>query len=64
MTYEEFLAFSGNIGLIGLVIFIVAFVLVLIYAFLPQNEKSFERASQLPLQEDPDEDTRRGHYGR
>ena len=64
MTYEEFIAFSGTIGQIGLVIFIVAIALVFIYAFFSKNEKSFDRASQLPLKEDPDEDMRRGHYGR
>ncbi|MEM1380478.1 MAG: cbb3-type cytochrome c oxidase subunit 3 [Pseudomonadota bacterium] len=35
----------------GLVLFVIAFVLVLIYALAPSNRHAFERASQLPLDE-------------
>lgn len=40
----------------GLLLFVLAFVLVLIYALAPSNQKNFDRASQLPLEEDPDHD--------
>lgn len=36
----------------GLIIFIIAFVLVLIYALAPANRKKFERARRIPLEDD------------
>lgn len=39
----------------GLLLFVFAFVLVLIYALSPMNRKNFERASQIPL-DDEEED--------
>jgi cytochrome c oxidase cbb3-type subunit 4 len=39
----------------GLVLFVVAFAFVLIYALAPGNKNKFKRASQIPLQdEEPD----------
>jgi len=40
----------------GLLLFILAFVLVLIYALAPGNKSKFDRASQLPLEEDTEND--------
>lgn len=39
----------------GLLLFVFAFILVLIYALAPGNRKKFERASQIPL-DDEEED--------
>ena len=36
----------------GLVLFIIAFALVLIYALAPGNRKTFDRARRAPLEED------------
>lgn len=36
----------------GLIAFIIAFVLVLIYALAPSNRKTFERARHMPLDDD------------
>ena len=36
----------------GLSLFVFAFVLVLIYAFLPANKAQFDRARRLPLEDD------------
>jgi cytochrome c oxidase cbb3-type subunit 4 len=49
----------------GLVLFIGLFLGVLIYALWPSNKKRFERASQMPLEQDdkPDTDTQRGGDG-
>jgi cbb3-type cytochrome oxidase subunit 3 len=55
---------GGIIGKAGVILFMVAFALVLVYVFLPKNRESFDRASQMPLEKDPDEDMQRGHYGR
>lgn len=60
MTYGEVSAFTAAAGLI---VFVTGFVLVLIYVFMPQNRETFEQASQLPLDKDPDENSPRGHYG-
>ncbi|HXI86127.1 MAG TPA: cbb3-type cytochrome c oxidase subunit 3 [Parvularculaceae bacterium] len=48
-TYEQ-VAHFAQIG--GLVLFIVAFALVLIYALSPANRKKFEEARRIPLEED------------
>lgn len=50
--YEKLAQFAQTWGL---VIFIIAFVLVLIYALNPANRKKFDRARRIPL-EDGDED--------
>lgn len=42
----------------GLVLFVIAFILVLIYALNPANRKKFEEAGRIPL-EDGDEDNGR-----
>jgi cytochrome c oxidase cbb3-type subunit 4 len=57
MSYEEMKTFAG---VAGLIIFITGFVLVMIYAFLPSNRKTFDHASRLPLEKDPDENSPRG----
>ena len=36
----------------GLVIFVVAFVLVLLYALNPRNQKKFDEAKHIPLQDE------------
>lgn len=60
MTYEDVRAFAA---VAGLIIFSAGFVLVLIYALYPSNGKMFDRASRLPLDKDPDDNSPRGHYG-
>jgi cbb3-type cytochrome oxidase subunit 3 len=60
LTFEAVQAFAASAGL---VIFIAGFVLVLIYTFLPSNRRTFDRASHLPLEKDPDDNSPRGHYG-
>jgi cbb3-type cytochrome oxidase subunit 3 len=60
-SYDEVKAFCAAVGLC---FFIGVFVLAVIYTFLPQNEKNYDHASRIPLDKDPDEDTRRGYYGR
>ncbi|MEM1139531.1 MAG: cbb3-type cytochrome c oxidase subunit 3 [Pseudomonadota bacterium] len=40
----------------GLIIFIVAFVLVLIYALAPGNRAKFSQAARIPLDDGKDED--------
>jgi cbb3-type cytochrome oxidase subunit 3 len=59
-TYEAMQAIAGSVGLI---LFIVAFALVLIYVFLPRNRSTFDRASRQPLDKDSDDNSPRGHYG-
>ncbi len=46
--YENLASFAQTWGLL---FFIFAFILVLIYAFLPANRKEFDRARQIPLDE-------------
>jgi cytochrome c oxidase cbb3-type subunit 4 len=36
----------------GLVLFVVAFVLVLVYALSPRNKKNFDEAKNIPLNEE------------
>jgi len=36
----------------GLILFIVAFALVLFYALNPRNKKSFDEAKNIPLEEE------------
>lgn len=36
----------------GLLVFVFAFLLVLIYAFLPSKRSEFDRARRIPLDED------------
>ncbi len=38
----------------GLVLFVVAFALVLIYALSPRNKKTFDEAGKIPLNEGDD----------
>lgn len=49
----EFLSKLAQTG--GLVLFVIAFVLILVYALAPGNRKSFDRAAQIPL-DDGDSD--------
>ncbi|MGV6818978.1 MAG: cbb3-type cytochrome c oxidase subunit 3 [Parvularcula sp.] len=39
----------------GLVLFVAAFVLVLIYALAPSNQKKFDRAARDAIQDDEDQ---------
>ena len=41
---------------VGLLLFITAFVLVLIYTLRPSNRRIFDRAAHLPLEEDSQDD--------
>jgi len=59
-TYEAVQRVAATAGLI---LFIAGFVLVLIYVFLSSNAKTFDQASHLPLEKDPDDNSPRGHYG-
>jgi cytochrome c oxidase cbb3-type subunit 4 len=40
---------------LGLVLFVVAFVLVLVYALNPRNRKKFEDAGRIPLKDGEDQ---------
>lgn len=51
---HEFL--SNLAQTLGLLMFIAAFAMVLFYALAPGNGKKFDRAAQLPLEEDGDTD--------
>jgi cytochrome c oxidase cbb3-type subunit 4 len=53
MTYEQVASITQ---VAALVLFVVLFVGVLIYAFWPGNKKRFEDAARLPLEKDPAED--------
>jgi cytochrome c oxidase cbb3-type subunit 4 len=53
MTYEQVASITQ---VAALVLFVVLFVGVLIYAFWPGNKKSFEDAARLPLEQDPPDD--------
>lgn len=44
---------------VGLLLFVLAFILVLIYALSPGNKKRFDRASKLPLEDEESENDRR-----
>ncbi|NWG45879.1 MAG: cbb3-type cytochrome c oxidase subunit 3 [Alphaproteobacteria bacterium] len=47
--YERLAAFAQSWGLL---LFVLAFVLVLIYALLPSNRETFRKAARLPLGDD------------
>ena len=49
MTYESMQTVSA---MIGLFVFIGLFLAVLLYVFLPGNQKGFEEASRIPLEKD------------
>ena len=49
MQYEQIAHFASTYGLIY---FILLFAGVLAYAFWPKNKEKFDRAAQLPLEED------------
>jgi cytochrome c oxidase cbb3-type subunit 4 len=53
MTYEQVASITQ---VAALVLFVVLFVGVLIYAFWPGNKKRFEDAARLPLEKGPPED--------
>ncbi len=38
----------------GLVLFVLAFILVLIYALAPRNRKKFDDAGRIPLRDEED----------
>lgn len=39
----------------GLLLFVLAFALVLIYALNPRNKKNFDEAKRIPLEDEEDE---------
>lgn len=49
MTYEDIRTAAA---LAGLILFILLFAGVLVYAFWPGNKRRFERASRIPLEND------------
>jgi cytochrome c oxidase cbb3-type subunit 4 len=53
MTYEQVASITQ---VAALVLFVVLFAGVLVYAFWPGNKKRFEDAARLPLEKDPPED--------
>ncbi|MFC2953650.1 cbb3-type cytochrome c oxidase subunit 3 [Marinicaulis aureus] len=53
--YEKLSSFAQTGGLI---LFIIAFVLVLIYALAPGNKKKFDEAKRIPLEDEEDGDVR------
>jgi cytochrome c oxidase cbb3-type subunit 4 len=48
--YEKLASFAQTWGL---ALFVVAFLLMLAYALAPGNRRTFDRASRLPLDEEP-----------
>lgn len=61
--YEKLSSFAQTGGLI---LFVIAFVLVLIYALAPGNRKRFDRAKRIPLEDDDtdkDDLGKDGHSG-
>ncbi len=51
--YEKLASFAQTGGLL---LFVLAFVLVLIYALAPGNKKRFDHARRIPLEDEPAED--------
>jgi cytochrome c oxidase cbb3-type subunit 4 len=51
--YEKLAQFAQTWGL---VLFVIAFVLVLIYALNPRNRKKFDEAKRIPLEDEEDDD--------
>ena len=49
MAYEDVAALSGTVGLI---LFMVLFAVVLVYALWPANRRKFDDAARIPLKED------------
>jgi cytochrome c oxidase cbb3-type subunit 4 len=49
MSYEEVSILSRTVVL---VVFVLIFVAIVIYAYWPGNKKSFDEAAQLPLDDD------------
>jgi cytochrome c oxidase cbb3-type subunit 4 len=49
MSYEEVSILSRTVIL---VVFVLIFVAIVIYAYWPGNKKSFDEAAQLPLDDD------------
>ncbi len=45
----------------GLVLFVIAFALVLIYALSPGNKKKFDEAKRIPLEDEEDDNGRKGN---
>jgi len=56
--YETLASFAQTGGLL---LFIAAFILVLIYALAPGNKEKFEEARRIPLDEDELEEEETGH---
>ena len=45
----------------GLLLFVLAFALVLIYALNPRNKKNFDEAKRIPLKDEEDENGGKGN---
>jgi cytochrome c oxidase cbb3-type subunit 4 len=53
MEYEQVASISQ---VAALIFFIVLFAGVVVYAFWPGNQKRFDEAAKLPLEDDPESD--------
>ena len=60
MEYETWRAISG---MVGLIIFIILFAGVLVYALWPKNKAKFDHAARLPLEDDTSDDNTLAHGG-
>jgi len=54
MTYERVASITQ---IAALLLFVMLFVGVLIYAFWPGNKNEFKEDAKIPLKRDPDQDT-------
>ncbi|WP_428408799.1 cbb3-type cytochrome c oxidase subunit 3 [Hyphococcus sp.] len=59
--YEKLASFAQTWGLL---LFILAFVLVLIYALAPGNKKTFDKAKRIPLEDDEPEEEDKDRGGK
>jgi cytochrome c oxidase cbb3-type subunit 4 len=60
MTYEQVASITQ---VAALLLFVVLFVGVLVYAFWPGNKKQFEEDAKIPLRHDPDQETDDERHG-
>jgi cytochrome c oxidase cbb3-type subunit 4 len=49
LNYDTLASFAQTGGLI---LFVIGFLLVLVYALAPSNRRTFEKASRIPLDDD------------
>lgn len=56
MDYETVASLTR---IVGLLFFVTLFIGVVVYAFWPGNKKRFEEDAQIPLRQDPDQDSKK-----